>query len=1049
MIQAADEGRVAPHGVGKYLAQIAMVFAVQFAAGKLAEVLPIINSGGVGPVWPASGIALAALLLFGYQVWPGVAAAAFLLTLLSPIPPVAAVVYGIGSTLAALSGAFLLRRVVNFDPSLSRLRDALGLIVLGAFGSSVVSASIGVSVLYAVHLRGWSGFGRAWLIYWLGDSMGVLLVTPLVLTVPSLLRTRPRVRIAEFAALLLLLMAACFIVFGDLPLIPVKLHVLAFAVLPFVMWAAIRFGVSGATLSTLFVATIATAETAFGSGPFAQNTPFTNAVLLDVFFALLSVSGMTLAAVIAEREQAEREREQLVREQAAMEARLRLATIVESSDDAIIGKDIDGMITDWNRGAERLYGYSAGEVIGKPISLLAPPDRSSDFAEIMAALRRGNSLKHYETVRQKKDGTRMEVSLTMSPIRDTEGRVLGASVIGRDISERKRQEAILRESEERLRVAAEVGRMYAWEWDPATDSVLRSAECAGILGLSDAAREGIAKDYLSFIHPDDRAGLWSLVHSLTPEDPVYRTQYRRFRPDGAQLWLEESGCATFDGDGKMVRLVGMTADITERKLAQEELRKSEERLRLAVQAGKMFAYEWDASTDVIVRSAESAKILGIDEATQITGQQALAKVHPDDRERLMAAVAGLSPAMPWLEISYRMIRPDGTLIWVERNSRAHFDQQGKMLRIVGIVADITGRKGAELALRESEERFRLVANTAPVMIWMSGADKLCSYFNTPWLTFTGRPMASELGNGWAEGVHPDDFTMCMDTYLRAFDLRQQFTREYRLRRHDEEYRWLLDIGVPRFNADHSFAGYIGSCLDVTERKLAEDALAGVSRKLIEAQEQERSRIARELHDDINQRLALVAIGLEQVAQLEQSHSMPGAELNNRIHELVENISEIGSEVQAISHRLHSSKLEYLGIVSAVKSFCKEFGEQQKVDIAFSHDDIPRTVPQETSLCLFRVLQEALQNAVKHSDVRHFDVALRATPDAIQLTVSDSGSGFDLEEGMKASGLGLISMVERLKLVDGQLSIDSQRGRGTRIHARVPLSSESNSMRAVG
>ena len=339
------------------------------------EALPIINSGGIGPVWPASGIALAAFLLFGYQVWPGVAAAAFLLTLLSPIPPVAAVVYAAGTTLAALTGAFLLRRVVNFDPSLSRLRDALGLIVFGAFGSSVVSASIGVSVLYAVHVRGWSGFGRAWLIYWLGDSMGVLLVTPLVLTFPNLLRIRPRVRIAEFAALLLLLTVACFIIFGDLPLIPVRLHVLAFAVLPFVMWAAIRFGVSGATLSTLFIAIIATVETAVGSGPFAQNTPFTNAVLLDVFFAVLSVSGMTLAAVIAEREQAEREREQLVREQAAMEARLRLATIVESSDDAIIGTDMDGIITDWNKGAERLYGYSAGEVIGRSISLLMPPDR--------------------------------------------------------------------------------------------------------------------------------------------------------------------------------------------------------------------------------------------------------------------------------------------------------------------------------------------------------------------------------------------------------------------------------------------------------------------------------------------------------------------------------------------------------------------------------------------------------------------------------------------------------------------------------------------------
>jgi PAS domain S-box-containing protein len=909
MIRASDEGRVAPHGVGKYLTQIAMVFAVQFAAGKLAEVLPIINSGGIGPVWPASGIALAAFLLFGYRVWPGVAAAAFLLTLLSPIPPVAAVVYALGSTLAALTGAFLLRRVVNFDPSLSRLRDVLGLIVLGAFGSSVVSASIGVSVLYAVHLRGWSGFGRAWLIYWLGDSMGVLLVTPLVLTVPNLLRTRPRVRIAEFAVLLLLLTVACFIVFGDLPLIPVRLHVLAFAVLPFVMWAAIRFGVSGATLSTLFVATIATTETALGSGPFAQNTPLTNAILLDVFFALLSLSGMTLAAVIAERERAEREREELVREQASWEARLRLATIVESSDDAIIGQDMDGMITDWNKGAERLYGYSADEVIGRPISLLVAPDRSSDFAEVMATLRRGNSLKHYETVSQKKDGTRTEVSLTMSITRDTKGRVLGTSAIGRDISERKRQEAILRESEERLRVAAEVGRMYAWEWDPATDSVLRSAECARILGLSDA-QQGIAKDYLSFIHPDDRAELWSLVHSLTPEDPVYRTQYRRFRPDRSQLWLEESGCATFDGDGKMVRLIGMTADITERKLAQEELRNSEERLSLAIQAGRMYAFEWDSSTDVIVRTGECADIFNwMDNPERVTGQQFVDRIHPDDREAYAVLRADLIPENPIYKTSYRVLRPDGSLIWLEANGRAFFDGQGRMLRIIGMVTD------------------------------------------------------------------------------------------------------------------------------VTERKLAEEALSSVSRRLIEAQEQERARIARELHDDLSQRMALLQIGLE---QFEQDTGSLSFQARQQLHKIAEVTTEISSVIHNLSHRLHPSKLDTLGLVVSLGGLCREFSEQHRLHVQFVHHDVPGQIPQDVTLCLFRIAQEALQNVVKHSGTAEAEVELSGHGDRIDLCISDGGVGFDPESAKGAGGLGLVSMRERLRLVGGNFVIESESSHGTRIRVRVPL-----------
>ena len=141
-----------------------------------------------------------------------------------------------------------------------------------------------------------------------------------------------------------------------------------------------------------------------------------------------------------------------------------------------------------------------------------------------------------------------------------------------------------------------------------------------------------------------------------------------------------------------------------------------------------------------------------------------------------------------------------------------------------MLADITDRKSAEDAIRESEERFRLVANTAPVLIWMSDVDQLCTYFNEPWLEFTGESLESQLGSGWANGVHPEDSERCLRIYTEAFDRRERFRMEYRLRRQDGEYRWILDIGVPRFNQHRSFVGYIGSCIDVTERKRAEEAL---------------------------------------------------------------------------------------------------------------------------------------------------------------------------------------------------------------------------------
>ena len=174
--------------------------------------------------------------------------------------------------------------------------------------------------------------------------------------------------------------------------------------------------------------------------------------------------------------------------------------------------------------------------------------------------------------------------------------------------------------------------------------------------------------------------------------------------------------------------------------------------------------------------------------------------------------------------------------------------------------------------------------------------------------------------------------------------------QYRLRRHDGEYRWVLDKGVPRFNPDGTFAGYIGSCIDITERKLAEESLATIGRRLIEAQEEERAWIGRELHDDINQRLALLSVELDRWRQQLPS-ATPG--LSEQFRHAQERISEIAKDVQGLSHRLHSSKLEYLGLATAANSFCKELSEQNKVEVQFKHAGIPRNLPKEVSLCLFR------------------------------------------------------------------------------------------------
>ncbi len=284
----------------------------------------------------------------------------------------------------------------------------------------------------------------------------------------------------------------------------------------------------------------------------------------------------------------------------------------------------------------------------------------------------------------------------------------------------------------------------------------------------------------------------------------------------------------------------------------------------------------------------------------------------------------------------------------------------------------------------------------------------------------------------------DDWALFQQLCAGAID---RYSLEKRYVRKDGVQFWgRLNVSLWR-NGDGESPLIFAFVEDITDRKLSDSALASLSRRLIEAQEQERLRISRELHDDVGQRLAVLANELQQLQE-------GPFEARGRIAELQKQTAEIAADIQSLSHELHSSKLEFLGIAAATKSFCHEFETQQKVKIDFRADDLPTALPPDLSLCFFRVLQEALRNAAKHSGVREFEVRLWGTSSEIQLTVSDSGVGFDIEAAKAGRGLGLISMEERLKMLNGAFSVESQPEHGTTIHARVPFRLGKDSLRAV-
>ncbi len=466
------------------------------------------------------------------------------------------------------------------------------------------------------------------------------------------------------------------------------------------------------------------------------------------------------------------------------------------------------------------------------------------------------------------------------------------------------------------------------------------------------------------------------------------------------------------------------------------LRESEARLREAQSIAQCGSWVWDISRNKTYWSDEMYRILGlIPQSVPATSRL----IHPGDDQYYVTKMKEASDMHQLYSAEHRIVRPNGEERIVLESGQPKYDSQQRLVSIVGTLLDITEHRRAERVLRESEDRFRTMADGAPVMMWMSGVDKLCTDFNRGWLTFTGRSIEQEVGNGWMEGVHPDDVQRCIAIYVEAFDKRQPFAMEYRLRRYDGEYHWISDSGSPRFLADGTFAGYIGCCVDIHDRKAAEFARLELARRLMSAQEAERARVARELHDGIGQEIALLGIQMQTAAT---SAAAGPDSIYTGMQKLCANLTAIGLHVSRLSHQLHSSELEYLGLSVAITKLCREFSDQYSIKVVCECTSIPAKLDNDMALTFLRVVQESLHNIAKHSAATEVHVDVTGASGELTLTVRDDGAGFDVQQSKAAPGLGLISMRERVHLIGGEFAIDSAPGAGTRIWVRVPSTTAS-------
>jgi PAS domain S-box-containing protein len=1162
---------------------ICLVALLSFLIAKVGGAL-VLRPQMLWPLWPGCAFLVAILLLMPRRIWPMLIAAGL----------AGFVVYDLQVGLTLRSIAFLILSdtveilVVALGVSyafdgLPRLNSVKSLARYSFF--AVILAPLTAAFVATGAFGG--NYWLRWRISFFTEALALLTLTPAILSWANTIQAwRHRSRSFYFEAAALVSGLGLLGYFAFVTPERTAPSVAAYSLLPFLVWATLRFGLTGITSSMVAVAFLSIWGAVHGSGPFTRAEPLKTVLSLQLFLFFVASTFMVLAVLVEAQKQTVR---------AFRESEKRFRLVADTAPVLIWMAETDKLCTYFNKPWLDFTGRSLDREFGNGWAEgVHPEDLKRCMDTYTGAFDRREEFRTEYRLRRHDGEYRWILDIGV-PRFSQDDSFIGYIGVGIDVTERKQAEEGLSRERAELSEAQHLARVGSWEWNPEGDEVTWSEELYRIAGRDPSLPAASFKEHAQLYTAESFERLRLVVEEALRSGTPYELDLEMIRSDGMRRGIRARGEAQRDATGRVVRLRGTAQDITERRLQEEELRGSEERFRLAAQAGRMFAYAWDASTDEIARSAEAAKILGIDETGRTTGQQIMAAVHPDDRERLSIAVAALTAENPDLQIRYRMLRPDGSVVWLERTSRAYFDRQGmKLLRVVGMVVDITDRKRAEEALRESEARERArakeletVLNLVPVPVliaydaecrWMTGNRAAREQLHvaegrnfSASAEFGERPAFRQLQDGveippdllpmqqaaatgspvhgrlvttvFEDGTKREELASAvplLDEEGRprgavgtSIDLTEMRQAEQAVRESEDRLRLILDStaeaiygidiehrctfcnpaclrtlgyervdevlgknmhelthhtradGTPfpveecrvhrvirtgegehaedeefwkadrtRFPVEYwsypqrrggQVVGGVVAFIDITQRKLAEAAVANVSRRLIEAQEQERTRIARELHDDIGQRLALMAVELEQLRQ--DFPSVP--EFPSRIGELQKQATEIATDIQTLSHELHSAKLEYLGIAAAMRGFCREFGEQAKVKVEFKSHDLPKSMSPDISLCLFRVLQEALHNSVKHSGVRNVEVGLWATPEEIHLSIRDSGAGFDSKATKESRGLGLTSMEERLKLLKGTLSVESQPKRGTTVHARVPLVSGGGSLRAAG
>jgi PAS domain S-box-containing protein len=861
-------------------------------------------------IWPPNSVLMAGLMLIPPRRWWACLLATLATHVLAQsqmaIPPAAMfLLFATNAGMAAL-GAYAVRRLCGGPPRFGYVRDLVLFLVFAVFAAPFVTSFPDAAIVVLTKLS--DNYALVFEARFLSNALTVLTLVPAIVIWATngrgwLRAATPR-GVAEGCLLALGLgvaYAAAYSEFG-----PSFAPALLYGPLPFLMWAALRFGAGGVSTSLLAVLLISISYAIGGRGPFASQAPAEDIVGLQLFLIAISVPIMMLAAVTEERRRAA---EALSRSEEFNRQ------IVESSSESIKILDLGGNLLYLSPKGQELLGI---------------------------------------------DDPRPFLNTPWIDLWGDEGR--GA----------------------------------------ARDAVAR-------------AKAGESSSFRSF----------------------------RLTARGERKWWDTVVTPMKNAGGNVERLLAVSRDITEQRQAEEALRESESRLRLAQQAARVGTWEYDVARGASVWSEMIWHMLGLEPGDGApTFERFLEFIHPEDRDRFRSKVGEALADGEEYENEFRLVRHDGEVLCLASKGRVIRSASGQPERMLGVNIDITGRKRAEEALRESEERFRHMANNAPVVIWVTEPDGSCTFISQTWRHLTGQAPESGLGFRWIENVHPDDRARARDAFLAANERREAYRIDYRLHGKDGAYRWAIDSGAPRFNSRGEFLGFIGSVIDITERKRAEQSLEQLTGRLLQLQDEERRRIARELHDTTAQNLLAIVLNLETLVR--KASTLP-ADFVDAVSECQSLCEQTQAEIRTLSYLLHPPMLDEAGLILALEWFIDGFSRRSGIRVDFVAPPEFRRLPSRMETALFRVVQESLTNIYRHSGSRTAEIRLERGEGQVRLRITDCGSGMAATGNGRAPaagsagalGVGISGMRERLRQLGGRLEVRSN-GAGTSVTALLPL-----------